>query len=119
MATLEQQIKKVLKKYADDVQNNLENISKDLAREGAKEVRKASGGFGGSGRYASGWTSTFQSGRLEAKGIIHNQLVPGLPHLLEHGHAMRNGHRAPGRAHIAPVEEKLIEEFERAIRNDL
>lgn len=117
--SLEQQLKKVLKKYADDVQNNLENISREFAQKGAQEVRKASGAFGGTGKYASGWTSTFEKGRLSANGIIHNRTVPGLPHLLEHGHALRQGGRAPGRIHIAPVEEKLVEEFERAVRNDL
>lgn len=117
--SLEQQLKKVLKKYADDVQNNLENLSKEFAQKGAAEVRRASGIFGGSGRYASGWTSTFQTGRLSAQGIIYNRVVPGLPHLLEHGHAKRGGGRTPGRVHIAPVEEKLVEEFERAVKNDL
>lgn len=119
--SLEQQLKKVLSKYADDVQNNLENLSKEFAMKGAAELRKTSKQFHHKGTtgYASGWTSTFETGRLSAQGIIYNKKVPGLPHLLENGHALRQGGRSPGRAHIAPVEEKIVEEFERACANDL
>ena len=42
--------------------------------------------------------------------------VPGLPHLLEYGHAKRGGGRVPGRAHIKPVEDKITKDFERKVR---
>ena len=67
--------------------------------------------FGGTGKYAEGWTSRFETERFSAQGIIYNKDVPGLPHLLEHGHAKRGGGRVPGREHVAPVEQILESAF--------
>ena len=50
---------------------------------------------------------------------IYNAKLPGLAHLLEHGHAKVNGGRTAPRVHIAPVEKKLIEEYERNVENDI
>ena len=56
---------------------------------------------------------------MGAKATLYNAKVPGLPHLLEHGHAKRGGGRVSGRVHIAPVEEELekafTQELERAL----
>lgn len=108
-------LQKILKEYQEDVSKNVNDLAKKFTQKGVKEVKSASGQFGGTGNYASGWTSKFESGRLSSQGIIYNGKVPGLPHLLENGHATRNGGRVAGRAHIAPVEEKLAEEFTKAV----
>lgn len=107
-------LSKLLKEYQEDTTKDINQLAKKFAQKGAKEVKSASGVFGGSGRYASGWTSKYEEGRLSAQGIIYNK-VAGLPHLLENGHAKRGGGRVAGRTHIAPVEEKLIEEFTKAV----
>lgn len=109
-------IRKALDEYADGVTNRVDELGQKFAKEGAKTLRAQSKSmFGGSGRYASGWTSQSVRDRLSSQGVIFNQTVPGLPHLLEHGHANRTGGRTPGRPHIAPVEEKLVEEFTKAV----
>jgi len=110
-----QAINKVLSDYEKGLIADVETLNRKLTRTGVSEVKRASGQFGGSGAYAKGWTSKFESKRLSSQGTIYNKDLPGLPHLLEHGHAMRGGGRVPGRAHIAPVEEKLIKEFEKAV----
>lgn len=71
------------------------------------------------GRYGTGWTSQIETGRFSAQGTIYNYKYPGLPHLLEYGHANRNGGRTPGHVHIAPVEEKINADFERKIENEI
>lgn len=117
---LTEEVKKILEDYGEDVQQNLGTIVKKMSQKGASTLRSQSRGtFGGSGAYAKGWTSTAQTGRVSAQGTIYNQDLPGLPHLLEHGHANRNGGRTAGRAHIAPVEEALVREFETEVKSKL
>lgn len=111
------EINKILTEYGDQVQQNVDEAAKKVTKAGVKAVKgNASSTFGGSGKYASGWTSKFEKGRLSSQGIIYNGTVPGLPHLLEHGHANRNGGRTPGRPHIAPVEQQIIKDFEEAVK---
>ena len=117
---LSTEVDKILEKYGNDVQENLGNIVKDITKKGARTLQgESSSAFGGTGKYASGWTSQAETGRLSAQGTIYNGKLPGLPHLLEHGHANRGGGRTPGRVHIAPVEEKLIKEFESKVKSKL
>ena len=114
------EVDKILQKYGDDVHENLSEIVKDMSKKGAKTLRsEASGMFGGTGKYSAGWTSQAEAGRVSAQGTIYNKDVPGLPHLLENGHANRGGGRTPGRIHIAKVEEALVKEFESKVRSKL
>lgn len=112
-------LQKLLNEYQEDVTKDIKGLAKKFAQKGAKEVKSASGQFGGSGKYANGWTSKYEEGRVSAQGIIFNKDVPGLPHLLENGHAKRGGGRVAGRSHIAPVEQKLVEEFTKAVENTI
>ena len=116
------EINKILTEYGNEVQENVDDAARRVTKAGAKAVRgNAQSTFrvgNGEKNYAKGWTSKFETGRLSAQGIIYNKDLPGLPHLLEHGHANRNGGRTPvpGRPHIAPVEQKIIEDFEKAVK---
>lgn len=113
-------VDKILEKYGDDVKDNVSNIVKDITKKGAQTLKSESRGtFGGTGKYASGWTTQMETGRVSAQGTIYNGDVPGLPHLLEHGHANRGGGRTAGRVHIAKVEETLIKEFETKVKSKL
>lgn len=113
-------IEKILAKYQEDIQGNVNDIVKEMSKKGAQAVRKqASSMFKGSGEYASGWTSKAETGRISAQGVIYNSAVPGLPHLLEKGHALRQGGRTQGKPHIAPVEEELVREFEQKVKSKL
>lgn len=112
-------INKVLEKYADDVRDNVGAIAVDLSKQGAKAINQnAKDMFGGSGDYAKSWKVEKVQSRTGDSAIIYSTM-PGLPHLLEHGHAKRNGGRVEGRPHIAPVEEELCAQFEKAVTENI
>lgn len=117
-------ISKILAEYEGEVSENLADAVKKVARKGAQAVAaEASSKFNGK-EYASGWTSRIDTGRLTTQGIIYNKSEPGLAHLLEHGHVSKNGTQrvfgdVEGRPHIAPVEEKIAEEFEKEVKSGL
>lgn len=114
---LSDSIGKILAEYQEDVAKDTGQLVRSFAKKGAQAIRSsAKGMFGGSGKYAKGWTTQFETGRLSTQGVIYNSAAPGLAHLLENGHAKRGGGRVAGRAHIAPVEEKIADEFYKAVK---
>ena len=117
-ASLADAIDKILTEYAEGIQDDLTEVTNKVAQEGAKALRAASrSNFGGTGKYAKGWTVEKAKGgsrQIVAEATIYNR-HPGLPHLLENGHAKRGGGRVPGKTHIAPVEQELIKQFEEQI----
>lgn len=117
-ADLTSQIQKILDDYEVEVTDGMKDAVKAVAKAGAKKVKANAGVFKGT-RYAKGWTSQVEEGRLSAQGTIYNKDLPGLPHLLEHGHAKRGGGRVAGTVHIAPVEEEIEQEFMKALEERL
>ena len=73
-----------------------------------------------SGRYADSWRSrTTAESSTSMQVTVYSPSRYMLAHLLEHGHALRNGGRARAFPHIAPAEEagekQLISDIERAL----
>ena len=112
---LSAEINKILTEYGEEVQENVDEATQRVAKAGAKAVRSASQVFDGN-KYFKGWKSKFEKERLSSTGIIYNGDLPGLPHLLEKGHAKRGGGRTDGVAHIGPAEDKIIEDFTKAVK---
>lgn len=107
-------IMKALNKYGDDIQENLGAITKSVAQGGARTLQEKSGSLFKGDNYRKGWKVQLNQTRFGTSATIYNQR-PGLPHLLEKGHAKRNGGRVEGRPHIEPVEKELIEKYEKEI----
>lgn len=113
---LDAAIKKILSEYEETITMDVDAATKKVARAGAKAVSaSARATFGGSGKYANGWTSETEKKRWSSTGVIYNAAAPGLAHLLENGHAKVGGGRVEGRPHIAPVEEEINKEYEEAV----
>lgn len=114
---LAETVQKELDKFGEDVVLTVGKVRTAVGKAGVRTLRSTSRStFGGTGKYASGWTMTEEGDRLYAKAIVHNR-HPGMPHLLEYGHANRGGGRTSGRTHIKPVEEEMIREFEKGIED--
>ena len=112
----------ILNDYKDDVHTGTKEAVKTVTKLGVKNVKAgAKTKFKVHPRqdgknYWKGWTSIVETGRMSAQGTIYNRTLPGLPHLLENGHAKRGGGRVPGRVHIAPVQEEVTQALEKAIK---
>lgn len=75
-----------------------------------KELKKG-GGFGGTGEYNKSWSRKLTKKRLYATAKVYNKEHGSLTHLLEFGHALRNGGRARAFPHIAPVNDRIPDIF--------
>lgn len=115
---LQSDIDKLLQDYAEDTTKTVDDLAKDFGKKGAKALRSSSQDLFKGRKYARGWTVTVEKTRYGTTAVIHNK-TPGLPHLLENGHAKRGGGRVAGRPHIAPVEKEIVKEFRRAVENDI
>lgn len=106
---LADEITRILQEYTTEVEQGLEKAKQKVAKDGAKKLRETSPKK--TGRYAKGWTATKQG----TSYVIHNKDRYQLAHLLEFGHAKVGGGRVSGKPHIKPVEEEVINQFEKAV----
>lgn len=111
-----------LSKYAAEIQIRLEQVLKADVENAKRELKSVSPKK--TGEYARGWSVKSENARFTTAYVIYNK-YPGMPHLLEFGHATRNGtgrtfKDTPAHPHIAPIEEDLLrkvrEDIEKAIK---
>ncbi|MBJ7680645.1 HK97 gp10 family phage protein [Weissella confusa] len=101
-----------LKAYTEDVQEGLEKAKTDIAKESVKLLKRGGGFKNKTGRYNKGWAI-----KKDKKTInVWNAKAWYLTHLLEAGHASRNGKRVRGYTHIEPVYDWARDKFESEVR---
>lgn len=110
----------ILSEYSDRVDDVLEEAIKDTAKQARKDLRNKSPRSKSrrSGSYAKSW-QTQNTGTRIAPGYTVYSSKPGLPHLLEKGHATRNGGRTTPQPHISPVNDSVPDIIEQKIRRAL
>ena len=110
------EIAKMLTEYETAIVKNVDTSGKAVADKGAKQLRQTSPKR--TGAYAKSWGVTREKGAFgeNAKYIVHNKKRYRLTHLLEHGHVTANGKRTRAIPHIKPVEEQVIREYEKQVR---
>lgn len=105
----------------DRLDDAIEDGRPQVVREAAKTARKEwkAKAPKKTGRYAASiQMKVFKDTASETKADIGSATLPGLPHLLEKGHAKVGGGRVPGRLHIEPAAEVAMQQLEDEI-NDL
>lgn len=100
----------LLEEYGAEVNDAVDAVSKLVANDVAKELRKA-GTFNGGKEFRSGWAVKTTRTRLGNTYTVYNKTKPGLAHLLEFGHAKANGGRTRAFNFIAPIADTVEEKF--------
>ena len=111
-------IMEVLQDYTDLATDDLKAAVKKAGTTVRKQIQATAPSD--TGKYAKSWSvknTKETSNSLEVTVYSKNRYQ--LAHLLEFGHAKRGGGRVAGKAHIAPAEEKGIEELEKEIERSL
>lgn len=107
-------INKYLENYQGDVIEECTKVTTEVARESVRKLKAASPK--GPKGYAKGWTYKLDRGRMTHGATIYGKDgTYQIAHLLEHGHATRNGTNrkfppTPAYPHIAKVEEWAVGE---------
>ena len=110
-------INEILEDYADLADDTMRKAVKKSAKTVKDEI--SANAPARTGKYAKSWKTQTTKSDSHALEITVYSGKPGLPHLLEHGHAKRNGGRTSAIVHIAPAEQLGIEELESEIERGL
>lgn len=107
-----------LREYADLATEDVKEAVKDAADTVKKDIQSSAPKH--TGAYAKSWiVKNTQETANSLTLTVHSKNRYQLAHLLEHGHAKRGGGRTAAQPHIAPAEQKGIEQLERDIKKAL
>ncbi|QOP54938.1 HK97 gp10 family phage protein [Lacticaseibacillus paracasei] len=107
-------LKEILNDYSDEIKQGIKKSQQAVADDTVNELKASSPKrAAGGGAYAGDWTSTYQRGVM----IVHNAKHYQLTHLLEFGHATRDGGRTRAYPHIKPASNDAAKEFEDKIKD--
>lgn len=105
MVNIADQIMRELQRYTNLVEEELEVAKKEVSDELVQVLKETSPED--TGDYRKGWRTK----KVGNTYVTHNKTDYQLTHLLEKGHAKVGGGRVEAKVHIAPAEEKAIEDF--------
>lgn len=122
--TFAQVVKQYLEIYVEDIQEDVEETANFIGKQAKEELKTKSANMfkkhGRSNPYYQGWTVKKDKKNKTYYTIkIWNKTNYQLTHLLEFGHATRNGKRTKAFPHIRPVEEKYSKQFEKDLEKKI
>ena len=117
---LEREVKRTLEDYGKSVSLKVKEAVDEGGKEAVKKLKATSPRRAKNSKgYWKSWRKRATKETADDKEVTVYSSQPGLPHLLEHGHATRNGGRTKPIVHIAPVEEEVAASVEREIVREL
>lgn len=139
---IEKEIMKYLQKCKENIENEVKETADEATKEACKELKQISPkapktvylrksnskvgvgekSFQMPGEYASFWTTAKKNSKLakdKYSKIVYNKQYYRLTHLLEFGHANRNGSRTQPIPHIRKTEEKYKEKFKQKLETKI
>ena len=118
VGNLAEAVMKELREFADTTTEGMKAAVTDVGKQVRDEIK--AGAPAASGKYAKSWAvKNTQENSHALEVTVHSRNRYQLAHLLEHGHAKRNGGRVSGKPHIAPAEQKGEHTFDAIIRKAL
>ena len=107
-------IAEALAEYDQEIADATKRITDEVAKEAVDALKKNSPKLTGS--YRKGWRKKQSyAAKRTKRNTVYNETDYQLTHLLEYGHASRNGGRVRAIQHIAPVEQAAIEALQERI----
>lgn len=103
-----------LREYSDEVVAESKKRVQQVGRETVVQLKTTSPKR--SGEYANGWKmkKVFENADKITVEVYNKK--PYLPHLLEYGHAKKNGGRVEAIPHIRPAEQAAAEKLEKKVK---
>lgn len=109
-------IKDILNEYSSDIQEGIQAEAQSIGKQAVADLRATKGTYKiRTGKYNAGWKVNTKKGRGEINCTVWNSTSWRLTHLLEKGHLNRDGSRTKAYVHIAPIEKKYVNEYQKNI----
>ena len=110
-------INKILENYSSEITEAIINEATAIGNQAVSKLRNNKNSYKiRSGDYNKNWSIKVEKGQNFVHATVYNKKHYRLTHLLEKGHATRNGGRTKAQPHIKPVEEKYNKLYEKEIK---
>lgn len=120
VSDMEKVIMDALEQYAENAAEVISEVLPNVGKDTAKELRDTSPKH--TGDYARSWTYGMQKSRGSKKKnklTVYNKDHYRIVHLLEKGHAKKNGGRVEPKVHVKPAQDKAERQAIDEITNKL
>ena len=115
---LAREVMKGLDEYADVTTEQVKKAVRKAGNTVRREIQENAPK--NTGDYTKSWAvKKVRESSHTLEVVVHSKNRYQLTHLLEFGHCLRNGGRTRAMPHIAPAEEKGIEQLEKMIDRDI
>ena len=110
MKTLQLQMNQLLQEYGDKILDAVDEVLPEVAKIAVDQLKQTSPER--TGNYAKSWKASKKNRSGTYSEIrVYNEKFYRLTHLLEYGHASRNGGRVKAQPHIIWAEETAATEL--------